>query len=494
MTSGSFVNRHNIWTAEQHEAAAQTLKEIEKKGIEIIRLSWPDQYGLLRGKSVTVQALKSAFKDGAEIVMAPFFFDLASSIVFNPFEAGGGFDRSELSGSPSIMMIPDPTTFRVLPWADKTGWMLADLHWKSGEPFPLSPRAIMKSVLSDLSTQGYEFMCGVEVEWYLTRIVDPSLAAEGLGHPGMPANPPVVEPVTQGYSYLLEQHLDELEPIMAVIRKHLLELGLPLRSIEDEWAPSQIEITLDVQQGLDAADSMMLLRSAIKQICRRHGYHATFMCKPNIPSFYPSGWHLHQSLVDANESRNLFIPEQDRVLSDLGEKYAAGLLKHACAASSFTTPTINGYRRRQPYSLAPDRVVWAKDNRAAMLRVISAPGSNASRIENRVGEPAANPYLYMASQIAAGLDGIRNNLTPGELHEVPYMADVQKLPSSLKEGLDELESSEFYRQAFGDMFIDYWLKLRRSEWQRFIDAEGETAAESDQMVTEWEHREYFTLL
>lgn len=494
MNSNAFIDQHGLWTQEQHEAAAQVLDDIEKQGIEIIRISWPDQYGLLRGKSVTVQALRSAFKSGAEIVMAPFFFDLASSIVFNPFEAGGGFDNSELSGSPNIIMVPDPSTFRVLPWADKTGWMLADLYWKSGKSFPLSPRTIMKKTLEDLSSEGYEFMCGVEVEWYLTRIVDPALDAEGLGHPGMPANPPQVEPVTQGYSYLLEQHLDEFEPIMAVIRRQLLELGLPLRSIEDEWAPSQVEITLDVQKGLAAADSMMLLRSAIKQICRRHGYHATFMCKPRIPSFYPSGWHLHQSLVNTETGANAFVPAGEEALSELGQQYAAGLLKHARAASSFTTPTINGYRRRQPYSLAPDRVVMARDNRAAMLRVISAPGDNASRIENRVGEPAANPYLYMSSQIAAGLDGVRNKLDPGELHEVPYMAEVPKLPTNLNEGLDALDESDFYRQALGPMFVDYWLKLRRTEWIRFIDAEGETAAQSDQMVTEWEHREYFTLL
>ena len=489
-----FITKNNLWTDKQRDAADKVLAEVDALGLEVIRLSWADQYGLLRGKALSVAALKAAFSEGSEITMAPFFFDLVNSIVFNPFTPGGGFGIEELSGSPSVVMVPDPTTFKVLPWADKTGWMIADLHWKSGEPFPLCPRGIMKQSLTALSNEGFKFKCGIELEWYLTKIVDRSLDPDDLGAPGIQPEAIKVQPVAQGYSYLLEQHLDQVDDIVSKIRKGLLELGLPLRSIEDEWAPSQMETTFDVMEGLQAADAVLLIKSAIKQICSRHDYHATFMCKPAINGFFASGWHMHQSLVDNHTEENLFIPSEGEALSPLGRDYAGGLLANGSAASSFTTPTVNGYRRRQPYSLAPDRKAWAKDNRAAMIRVISGTGDPASRVENRIGEPAANPYLYMASQIVSGLDGIKNSKDPGELQESPYDAQVPLLPATLAEALDDLENSELFNACFGETFINYWLQLRRHEWSRFITAEGEEAAKPEGPVTEWEHKEYFNLL
>lgn len=491
--SKKFIEHHNLWTDKQHAAARDVLEQIERHGIQMVRVSFPDQYGLLRGKMLSVAALKSAFASGSEITMAPFLLDTASTIAINPFQAGGGFGDSEFAGTPNVVMIPDPTTFRILPWADKTGWMLADLTMRSGRPFPLSPRAILKKALAQLAEAGYAFNAGLEVEWYLTRIVDPCLDPATIGAPGTPAAPPKVLPIAKGYSYLLENHLDEVEHIMAEVRQHLLTLGMPLRSIEDEWAPSQMETTFDVMSGLDVADTMVLFRNACKQICRRRGFLASFMCKPGIPGFYPSGWHLHQSLTSLTTNQNEFIPKDGEPISALGRSYVGGLLEHAIAASSFTTPTINGYRRRRPYSLAPDRVTWAIDNRAAMARVIAAPGDPASRVENRVGEPAANPYLFLASQIFAGLDGIRRKLNPGELQESPYDAKVPMLPTDLSGALDALESSTLYRETFGNQFVDYWLYMRRSEWNRFVAAEGAVDMVNGD-VTDWEHREYFELM
>lgn len=490
----SFIEKHNLWTNEQKKAAEKVLAEIDALGLEVIRLSWADQYGLLRGKSLTVAAIKAAFREGSEITMAPFFFDLVSSIVFNPFVSGGGFGIKELSGSPSVVMVPDPTTFKVLPWADKTGWIIADLHWKTGEVFPLCTRGIMKRSLKALGDEGYKFKCGIELEWYLTKVVDRSLSPEQLGSPGVQPDAIQVEPVAQGYSYLSEHHLDQVDDIMSKVRKGLLELNLPLRSIEDEWAPSQMETTFDVTEGLESADAALLIKSAIKQICARHGYHATFMCKPAINGFFASGWHMHQSLVDNHTGKNLFIPSEGEVMSPLGRHYAGGLLANGGAASSFTTPTINGYRRRQPYTLAPDRRAWAQDNRAAMIRVISAAGDPASRVENRIGEPGANPYLYMASQIVSGLDGIQNSREPGELQENPYDADVPLLPTTLAEALDALEESELFTNCFGETFVKYWLQMRRSEWARFLESEGVEAANPTGPVTNWEQKEYFNLL
>src|SRR5262249_50966353 len=154
----------------------------------------------------------------------------------------------------------------------------------------------------------------------------------------------------------------------------------------------QFELVFGPTAGLVPADTMVLLRSAVKQICQRHGYHATFMCRPRIPNVMSSGWHLHQSLRRIEDGVNAFVPEQDaQPLSDLGMRYLAGLKAHACGAAALASPTINGYRRYRPLSLAPDRAIWARDNRGAMLRVIGGAGQSASRIENRIGEPTANP-------------------------------------------------------------------------------------------------------
>ena len=185
-------------------------------------------------------------------------------------------------------------------------------------------------------------------------------------------------------------------------------------------------------RGMASADAMLLFRSAVKQVARRHGYHATFMCRPKLPNVMSSGWHLHQSLV--SKGRNVFVPtEKDKSLSKTGEHYLAGLLDHAKAACAFSTPTINGYKRYRPFSLAPERVIWGRDNRGAMLRVMGGPGDAATRIENRIGEPGANPYLYFASQIHCGLDGVSRKLPLPPASRNPYEEKAQMLPRSLAE-------------------------------------------------------------
>jgi glutamine synthetase len=488
----NFIGQHDLWSNEQKSAVDAALKKIEAEGIEIIRLSWPDQYGLLRGKSLTVSALRSAFQNGSEITLAPFLVDTCSSFFDNPFSKNI-FSDTALAGISNMIMVPDPATFKVLPWADRTGWLLADLYLRDGSPFPLTGRNFLRAAAAELADAGYTLNAGLEVEFYLTKIIEPSLDPGTLGGMGVQSTPAVVKVIGKGYSLLLENYLDEADGILSEIRRHLIKLGLPLRSIEKELAPSQYEITFDVMTAVELADAMVLFRNAVKQIARRHGYLASFMCWPGIPDVFPSGWHLHQSLADVKTGNNLFIPAVGEAISPLGKAWAGGILAHAKAASSFTTPTINGYRRRRAYSLAPDRLSWAVDNRAAMIRVIAAPEDAASRIENRIGEPAANPYLYLASQIYAGLDGLKRNTDPGPLQESPYSADVDVLPTSLAGALDAFEASSLYQKAFGDTFARYWIALRRHEWQRFIAAEGEVETNSEK-VTVWEHREYFELM
>ena len=205
---------------------------------------------------------------------------------------------------------------------------------------------------------------------------------------GQPGRPPSVSLLSHGYQYLTEQRYDQMEPALEIIRRDVLTLGLPLRSVEVEFGPSQCEFTFEPTKGLTPADNMVLFRSAVKQIARRHGYHATFMCRPKLPNMFASGWHLHQSLVSRASGENVFMAKDGgEALSPFGRFYLAGLLEHARASTVFTTPTINGYKRYRSYSLAPDRAIWGRDNRGVMMRVLGGPGDRATRLENRIGEP-----------------------------------------------------------------------------------------------------------
>jgi glutamine synthetase len=286
--------------------------------------------------------------------------------------------------------------------------------------------------------------------------------------------------------------MDLMQPVLSALGETYEKLRLPLRSVENEWGPGQVECTFAPADALEAADNVLLFRSATRQLCRRMGYFATFMARPALPGYYSSGWHLHQSVVDANGGDNLFMPQREgEPLSRLGQAWLAGLLQHAVPSTIFGTPTVNGYRRLRPNSLAPDRVTWAYDHRGVMLRVLGGEGDPASRIENRVGEPAANPYLYIAAQIVAGLAGLdgKSPLPPPD--DAPYAAERTMLPKSLDEALNALANEPLYRSAFGEVFIDYFLQLKRTEltrYQRFLD--GSAAPQGDE-PSEWEHNEYF---
>jgi glutamine synthetase len=233
---------------------------------------------------------------------------------------------------------------------------------------------------------------------------------------------------------------------------------------------------------------MVLFRAAAKQIARRHGLLASFMCRPALPNVMSSGWHLHQSLLEAKSGRNAFAFDHADVLSTVGRYYLGGLLAHARAAAAFTTPTINGYKRYRAYSLAPDRAIWGRDNRGVMIRVLGQPGDPATRLENRVGEPAANPYLYVASQVYSGLDGIARRLDPGPSVDTPYEAAAALLPKNLSEALTALRADETFRTGFGGGFIDYYTHIKAAEIERF---QKEAADQPD--VTPWEQKEYLDL-
>lgn len=486
-----FIHEHGLWTEAQTAAARELTRRLE--GLRVVRVAWADQHGLVRAKAVPVDVFASVLRNGMRVNTGPMIMDSGSAIAFNPFVPGGGFGIDGMEGCPDIVCVPDPSTFRILPWADRTGWILCDEHFQNGMPFPFSVRRILRQTLERLDARNLESIIGVELEWHLTRLVQDNRTPEALGAPGAPGEPPTVEAVTSGYQYQSEVAADEIDGILAILHDNLVAAGLPLRTLEDEWGPSQLEFTFAPMPAMEAADTVLLFRSAVRQIARRHGYHATFMCRPGLPGFFSSGWHLHQSIVDRVSGTNAFASQEAGTdISPLGLNYVAGLLEHANEASAFTAPTVNGYKRYRPFSLAPDRGLWGKENRGSMIRMTGGAGDPTTHVENRAGEPAANPYLYIASQIIAGLDGIECGLDPGDATDSPYETDARALPRSLAEAVEALDGSRLYRETMGDAFVDYIVALKRSELARFATAvDGLPEEQVMGEVTEWEHREYF---
>ncbi len=474
-----FIERHGLWTDEQREAADRVRAEVKKHDLRQIRISWGDQHGILRGKTLTATEFLSSLEDGKDFQFVTSIFDTTNHPIVPPFGAGNFVGVPELTGLPDGILVPDPTTFRLLPWVEKTGWILSDAYFQNGREHPFSTRGVLRRQMDDLATLGYDFVAGLEIEFYVFRMLDPNLAPEQCGYP---PEPPTVNGLAHGFQYLTENRNDEIHDLLWVLQENTEKLGLPLLTIEDEWGAGQIEFTFAPENGMQAADHALLFRSAIKQVCRRLGFHATFMARPAFPDYFASGWHVHQSLAPVGAGGNAFTdPKGERRLTDVGMQWVAGLLEHAVEASVFTTPTINGYKRYRPDSFAPDRVVWAIENRGALLRVIGEPGSPAAHVENRVGDPAANPYLLLASQIASGVDGIRRNLDPGDPVEEPYLTPGKTpLPVSLMDAVAALKADPFFTQAFGEPFVDYFTRLKEFEISRFLAH-----------VTDWEHSEYF---
>jgi glutamine synthetase len=478
-----FVDRHDLWGPEQYAAAGQMRRVIDELGLEMVRFSFADQHGVLRGKTITRDAVAGALRSGINAPSSLLAKDSSGRTVFPVFSADTGLGVKGLAGAGDIVLVPDPTTFRVLPWVDRTGWVLCDVRLPDGSATPLCTRSLLRGQLASLAELGYEMTVGVELEFHVFRSQQTVLAPDQVGGPGAPGRPTAVGPTSSGAQLLHEEGLDRVDDVIRLLHRGLTGLDLPLRSLELEFGPSQLEITLQATGAGQAADDVMLARSAIRQICRRHGYHATFMSRPAGTESASTGWHLHQSLRDVHTGAAVFDPAGDeRVMSSVARRYLAGLLAHARAAAAFTTPTVNGYKRYLPFSLAPDRVVWGNDNKGAMVRAVGGGLDAGARLENRSGEPAANPYLYVASQVVSGMDGLTRGLDPGPPVENPYSAAAVSLPRSLAEAVDALDADPVFAEAWGDEVVTWYAALKRAEFARYLAH-----------VSDWEQREYFDL-
>lgn len=478
--NASFVDRNGLWGPEQYAAAERIQRTIDELGIDRIRVSFADQHGIPHGKTLTVPSFRDALADGHGVPSTLVLKDTSGRNVYPVFTKDAGLGMPELAGVGDMVLVPDPTTFRVLPWADRTAWVLCDGYFRDGRPVPFATRHICRRLLDELAGRGYEYVVGLEVEFHVFRL---DHAPSDPADTGWPGEPPRVSMLGPGYQLLADQRIDQLDDVVALIHATADELTLDIRSIEVELGPSQLEVTFGPQPGLRAADDMVLFRSAMKQACRRRGYHASFMCRPHLPNIMSSGWHLHQSLRELATGENAFATSEDALLSPLGRHFLGGILEHARSASVFTTPTINGYKRYRPYSLAPDHVVWGVDNKGAMVRLVGGGADPVTHLENRCGEPAANPYLYIAAQLVSGLDGVDRGLSPGEPTETPYEGGGRTLPVSLIEAVDELRQDPTFAKALGSDVVDYLIAIKQAEINRFLTT-----------VTDWEQREYFEML
>lgn len=475
-----FVSRYGLRDGDAVHQATEVAKRVRDSELSTVRIAFADQHGILRGKTVMAADIADALENGVAMTTTLLLKDTSHRTVFPVWQEEAVLGHEALRGASDFILVPDPATFRVLPWSPTSGWMLSDLYFPDGKPVPLSTRQVGRYAIDALAESGMTYRTGLEVEFHVMRLLDPKLAPADATHP---AAPPEVELLAHGYQYLTEARYDELEPVMELVRQTAESLALPIRSLEVEFGPTQFEVTFHPVDGLAQADNMVLFRSAVKQVCRRNGYHATFMCRPALPNLFSSGWHLHQSLVDTKSGGNLMTPDDSNaLLSQTGRRFVAGLLEHAGAACLFTTPTINGYKRYRPYTLAPDRVHWGRDNKAAMLRIIGGAGDAGTRIENRIAEPAANPYLYYASQIYSGLDGLRRGLEPPDPSDAPYETEAPPLPSNLIQAIELARRDGIFRESFGGDFVDYIATIKEAEIGRFMSE-----------VTDWEHREYFEL-
>ncbi len=497
-SAATFAERCGVHTAERQAALQRTAQLIDASGVELVRFAWCDLHGMLRGKTLVASAAASAMMSGVGMVSSLLLKDSADHTAYKVFNADNaanpvaGLAGFRFAGNATLLANPD--SYRQLPWASKTGWVQCQAWHPHGQAVEFDTRWMLQTALAKLADLGCGMTCGLEVEFHIYKIkgdsanhqLDPMQAA-------WPGCAPDVSMVHPGFHMLSEQWADMADEPLRIVQRTAQALGLPLLSLEIELGPSQVEAVFAPTDALQAADNMVLFRSAVKQALRRAGYHASFMCRPPFPNVMSSGWHLHQSLTDLKTNRNLLTRDSPEsgctsprqagyALSALGQHYLAGLLAHAHASTPFCTTTINGYDRFKPQSLAPQAAVWGHDNRGAMLRVIGGANDNATRIENRIGEPAANPYLYIASQIHAGIDGMRARMQAPEATDAPYSAHEKPLPCSLENALEMLNRDLVFCADFGADFVRYFSHIKSAEIASYNLANDKN---------EWQRREYF---
>src|ERR1700726_752477 len=292
-----FIDKHGLWTDEQKSGAEEIKRRLATGELRYVRLAWSDTHGYVRAKTLTVPAFLSALTAGYNIGVATTTLDSAGARVFASFTRGGGMGLAEMTGSPNLTVIADPKTFRTLPWAPGVGWILVDEYLNDGTPFHFAPRQLLRKALHKLAGRGSCSVIGAEIEWYLFRVAGEHLSEDNIGAPGIRGRPIKTWPAEPGYHYHSESNMDLMQPVFDALGDAYETLGLGVGSIENEGGPGQVECTFAPRAALDAADNVLLFRTATRQVCRRLGYFATFMARPAFKGYCPRGLTLDQSLV-----------------------------------------------------------------------------------------------------------------------------------------------------------------------------------------------------
>jgi len=436
--------------------AATVSERLRADGVDVIRVSYPDLIGVDRGRDVLLGELGAAMSHGLAFCRAVYHTSPVGDVV--PVQ--GGLE----AGLPDIIVRPDLATLTGLPWEPNAAWCLGDASTPEGEPASESPRVVVRRVAAQLAGLGYSLICGPELEFYVCQ-----RDADGTWQ--RYAN-------DLGNVYVVGRKGDPQGLLLHMLRQ-LRDAGLRVTAANHEFSPGQFEINLGHSEMTDAADRSFRLKSAVQEIARQRDLLATFMAKP-FNDEGGSGFHVHASLNDESGANVFGDPDAPDGISAAGRHAIGGVLRHARALSALLNPTVNSYKRFGPDTLAPWLIDWGLDNRSAMVRIPPERGPDA-RMEVRLGDATANPYLAMASIGAAVYLGIRDKAEPPEkLEGYGYdPARAETLPARLPDALDALEADRELTAVLGEFFVGSFLAYKRNEIERF-----------ERFVTDWEFREY----
>jgi glutamine synthetase len=375
----------------------------------------------------------------------------------------GGYAMSSWErGYGDLVMAPDFTTLRRVPWQPGTAMLLADVQWLDGAPVVQSPRQILRAQLDRLAERGWEAMVGTELEFIA---FDDSYEAAWSKryHDLTPSNQYNVD-----YSIL---GTSRVEPLLRAIRLGMRGAGMPVESAKGECNPGQHEIAFKYTGALATCDNHVIYKNGAKEIAAQRGSALTFMAKYNERE--GNSCHIHLSLRTP-EGEPVFAGDRPHGFSRIFEHFLAGQQAALRELTYFFAPNINSYKRYQPDTFAPTAVKWGLDNRTCSLRVVGH--GLGLRFENRVPGGDVNPYLAVAAMIAAGLHGIDQELPLEEpFAGNAYAADAEHVPTSLREAATLLESSSLARTSFGNQVVDHYSNAARVELLAFEAA-----------VTDWE--------
>ena len=432
----------------------EILDMIEEEDVEFIRLQFTDMFGSLKNVAITVSQLEKALDNKC-------MFD-GSAI--------DGFTRIEES---DMYLYPDLSTFTIFPWRPQQGKVarfICDIHRPDGTPFEGDSRYILKKVLKEAEDMGYTFNVGPECEFFLFH-------ADDYG------NPTTLTHEKAGYFDLGPIDLGENARRDMVL--NLEEMGFEILKSHHEIAPGQHEIDFKYDDALTTADNIMTFKLTIKSIAKRHGLHATFMPKPKS-GINGSGMHINLSLH--KDGKNIFCDESDKNgLSKEAYSFIAGIMKHIKGMTIVTNPLVNSYKRLVPGYDAPVYIAWSTTSKSPLIRIPSSQGEN-TKIELRCPDPAANPYMVLALCLAAGLDGIKNQLVPPENVDVNIFemteakrieAKIDHLPENLCDAIEKFEEDEFVRNVLGEHISKNYISAKKKEWQEYRT-----------QVTNWEIEQY----